>query len=387
MSQKKDRRAKRLEKRDARRAVLREGYHDVLRRTGFDPDALPRDMREFVGSIGGFNPRAIVRLEGGGDDPILDELIEVLSERGDDDVSPLEFLEVIPHCLGTICRHKSRLLVNPFALGDLLRHLEAVWDERFQPIALEAVTRVTRVLRHRSRLDVALYNLKLERMNEDGPGIAITVVRAAAERRDLRIDGLTRPVFRVARREPEGIRRVEWDSMWLGLQGPRRSIPVYVQSHALAHLNERLEDIESEGDRQHLLAGSLDEPVVTKREASGDFLVELRLPDAERLGHLVVSVVGEVAVVRTFLFLTMEGTPECSKLRRMLRLSRADIEYLELNRLRTFAASDLKRDPMLRARFEACGLGQLFGLEPDEPEEVAGVAADVRRYLGINRAG
>ena len=49
--------------------------------------------------------------------------------------------------------------------------------------------------------------------------------------------------------------------------------------------------------------------------------------------------------VRTFLFLTMQGTPEAKCLREKLGLSRSDIEYYKLDHFFTLSHSDLGLDP------------------------------------------
>ena len=60
--------------------------------------------------------------------------------------------------------------------------------------------------------------------------------------------------------------------------------------------------------------------------------------------------------MKTFLFLTMQGTPEARCLRRKLGLSRADIEYFKLDNCFTLACSDLGEDPELkRCRWRSVG--------------------------------
>ena len=89
-------------------------------------------------------------------------------------------------------------------------------------------------------------------------------------------------------------------------------------------------------------------------------------------------------VAITFLFLTMDGTPEGQNLWEKLRLSKRDKQYTGLDRLSTYVLSDMKDDPELAAVFEDCGCAHLFSMTEEEltDRQLRGSAADVRKYLG-----
>ncbi len=99
------------------------------------------------------------------------------------------------------------------------------------------------------------------------------------------------------------------------------------------------------------------------------------------------AILDDKVVVRTFLFLTMDGTPEGARLRSQLRLRRDDKEYLELDTFYAFVHSDLKQDPDLVRVLSECGCGQLFevpmGASVDE--EMKGYAAEVRKFLRMEK--
>ena len=71
--------------------------------------------------------------------------------------------------------------------------------------------------------------------------------------------------------------------------------------------------------------------------------------------------------MKTFLFLTMQGTPEARCLRQKLGLSRKDIEYFKLDNFFTLACSDLGEDPELRRTLGECGCDYL--LDFSDPEQ------------------
>jgi hypothetical protein len=103
------------------------------------------------------------------------------------------------------------------------------------------------------------------------------------------------------------------------------------------------------------------------------------------MGYFSCLRLGETVLIRTFLFLTMQGTPEARLLRKRLRLSRSDIEYNELDDFKTFLLSDIKLDPVLVQLFEECGCGHLFDFRnPELREEIVrkGIAESLRRFLG-----
>ena len=74
------------------------------------------------------------------------------------------------------------------------------------------------------------------------------------------------------------------------------------------------------------------------------------------------SVIDDKVLIRTFLFLTMQGTPESRLLHDRLGARRHEIERLRLDELATFLDTDLADDPELTRIFTDCGCGHLFHL-------------------------
>jgi hypothetical protein len=182
---------------------------------------------------------------------------------------------------------------------------------------------------------------------------------------------------------------VSWDAGNLPGGLPGRQVPVYVQSHALRRLHERVTIPYADPWLEPWLATSLAEPVIVERSGDG-WLVEYRIQNY-RLGYLVVTSAQEhdtrerCVAVRTFKLLTMSGTPEARLLERRLRLSRLDIDWLRLHKLESFTHTDLRTDPVLRQLLEECGFGHLFELaeKQDFAPEQTTLAAEVRKYLRL----
>ena len=173
----------------------------------------------------------------------------------------------------------------------------------------------------------------------------------------------------------------EWEASVLGLSSGER-LPVYVQSHAIDRLCSRLETRSELEFALFALLKSVESPRVVKRPFDVTWL-EARTPLGRKVGYFLVKSVDGVALVKTFLFLTMEGTPESERLYSMLGARRDDIEYLELDKLATFLRPDVVNDKELAKIFGDCGCGQLLDIHDeaysDEPDR--GDAKDIKRYL------
>ncbi len=216
------------------------------------------------------------------------------------------------------------------------------------------------------------------------PAFRLTIQCSEPRQARVEIDGKARPAFQAA--VPwnlKGFRWLECDGAALGLEGGR-SYPVFLQSHALCQLRERLApSLIPEVALQIGLICSLDEPAVA--EARGDgFLIAFQYGGV-RVGYLTARLVGDKLVVTTFLLLTMEGTPEGRLLRQKLRLSRRDIEYERLDRLETFLSPDVLADKELVKVLEASRCGSLLALARDgfPHTAVGGHAEELKRFLCI----
>jgi len=162
----------------------------------------------------------------------------------------------------------------------------------------------------------------------------------------------------------------------------RESLPVYVQSHALHRLSERLDAINKNNQHFHLF-GSLFKPVVRKGR-KGKWLIEYRY-DGLKLGYLVADIVNDMVIIRTFLFITMDATPEGEKLQNTLGLTAVDKKYLSIDRISTFLHTDIIEHPDIKAHFVEAGCEDLFGfdLSAQKPEDQKAVAHFIRAFLTV----
>ena len=161
-----------------------------------------------------------------------------------------------------------------------------------------------------------------------------------------------------------------------------KPLPVYIQEHALNRIFERI-GIDPRGYLYDCIGRSLLLHNVSATNGPA-YLIDFDYY-SKKLGYLVVSNEGDFAVVRSFKFLTMTGTPEFYKLKRELKGSREDFEYLGLDTLATFLNSDISNDPTLREIFTDCGLGHLFDIKHFHFEHTENLIADeIKQYFKLS---
>lgn len=176
----------------------------------------------------------------------------------------------------------------------------------------------------------------------------------------------------------------------LGIKGHFAEIPlpVYIQQHALSRLSERI-GLMGNGLAQQDAIRSLSEGK-TARGRNGQLLVEFSTY-GKKAGYLAVDVIEGVILVRTFLFLTNNSTPEGQMLEEQLGLKKLDKQYLTIDKLQTLVNSDILRDEEICGLFRKAGCGELLELceelktnsipfEKRSGEEMQ-LAFKIRKYL------
>ena len=163
-------------------------------------------------------------------------------------------------------------------------------------------------------------------------------------------------------------------------------LDVYMQDHALKRLNERL-DLFSPGELYYNVGISIEESnVVTlgpDRGLIGYYFY------GYLLGYLLTEVIDGIAVIRTFLFLTNDDTPQGKKLHQLLRSNKLDKSYTGLDQLSTFIYGNLKEDDKLYSLLKEAGCSVLLNLNENLIERAAerAVALDarsIRKYFELN---
>ncbi len=190
----------------------------------------------------------------------------------------------------------------------------------------------------------------------------ITLYSCKSESVSVKINGSSRPAKRLGFAFPEeGPTWIDIKPSVLNIKGPFAGIPlnVYIQSHALQRLSERIDCFETGLVHYNMFLSIKDPEVVFDHQ--NNILIEFRFFDT-KAGYFRVTVVEGMIIIRTFLFITNTGTPEGQKLGKITGLQMLDKKYLAIDKLSTFMDSDIKDNKEVQKIFEKAGCRCLIEL-------------------------
>lgn len=217
----------------------------------------------------------------------------------------------------------------------------------------------------------------------------IRVKQYQVEKKKFSIEGNVRPAFRIG-----------WtfradDFEWLFLLPPQlgikslpedQHIPVYIQDHAIRRIFERIDCIQSNAIISSIY-GSVRDCIVTSDR--GKYIFEFKILDV-KVGYLSAVLIEGNIVIRTFLFLTFNGTPEGKRLEDFIGLKALDTKYLKMDKLSSFMTGKLRENEELRSIFEKADCLHLVELY-DKLDQFSAVHPDhspvemLARYLEKDR--
>ncbi len=206
-----------------------------------------------------------------------------------------------------------------------------------------------------------------------------------ADVRRIKLDGKTRPAYRVGRALTDvGVEWVSIRPIDLGLKGAKSKMPmcVYIQSHALDRLYERIDNVVEPTLQIYLFLSLIDAKLHIMKD--GTKLIEY-YAFGIKMGYLVFEIVDDIILIRTFLFLTNDGTPEGERLKKNNGLEMLGKQYLKIDRMSTFSKTDFKSNEKTAKLFADCGCGHLleqFDKEFPKQNEIYFVNQIVQ-YLGL----
>lgn len=220
-------------------------------------------------------------------------------------------------------------------------------------------------LSHLSSGLCVIKNIKIDEANYSGFGIEIS--EAQTNKRHLTVKGETRIAYQVA--------WVEWKitllgyvpfTQFLSINGEKLGISdkpnleVFIQTHALDRLSERMDDM-NEGVLHINLFISVKETKYC-RTKGGDLLIEYRIFE-EKTGYFLAEIIDGVLLLKTFLFLTNNGTPEGEVLHQNTGLMKEDKKYLKIDKISAFLNSDIATNDRVKQIFIDAGCESLFKVD------------------------
>jgi len=182
------------------------------------------------------------------------------------------------------------------------------------------------------------------------------------ERINLKIDNISRPVIKICHayfRNDFRYLSIKPGVLGLKPEDYPDEISVCIQSHTVLRLKERIDSIHQAYAFLHLVL-SFTKPEYY-RNSEGVFFITYTLWNI-KVGYLVADLHQNILLIRSFLFLTQDGTPEGQKLSNICRLGKLDKEYLALDRLSSFMTSKIRTNPELSALFTAAGCQGLLDI-------------------------
>lgn len=228
-----------------------------------------------------------------------------------------------------------------------------------------------KVLSTLSFLNESLYDFNKGVVQFDADESALSKAGGTNEIRLCRL----KPTFAI--QEVDGVKRTiaalgdapltkgDWNS-WITLTPDQLGItdmedtqpkPLYIQQHALLRYAER--SYAPPGTMPRVIVLCLLSGQQKTVMLKGRLLMECNFV-GHKIGYFVLTFHGDKWLVRTFLFLTNEGTPEGARLKALVGVEKEDKKYLEIDQMGAFLKYDIEHNPRLVQLFEAAGCGSLF---------------------------
>lgn len=182
------------------------------------------------------------------------------------------------------------------------------------------------------------------------------------------INGQKRPAFRLAKPVLSMATPIIWLTVDVSLlgnfyTGNKKTLDVYIQSHALSRLKERLDLLDQEAINYALWENT---HTISQFVSYHGYLLLPFKVFGVKIGYLVANVAEDKLLFRTFLFITHNSSPEGVRLRKLTGLGKEDITYWKIDRLSTFVKLKEEKYPGLIELFCKAGLGKLMELKNKE---------------------
>jgi len=206
------------------------------------------------------------------------------------------------------------------------------------------------------------YETKLAEKGKFGMNNIVEAYLQQSETIRIKINETVRPVIRLGWAKPfEGIDWIMLKPSTLNIKNTLNDEPmkVYIQSHALLRLAERINSIETSMAQYNMYTSFLNAKVCY--DNFHNLMIEYRIFGI-KAGYFRIDIVEKVVVVRTFLFLTQSSTPEGRLLLKNAGLQKLDTNYLAIDKLSSFMSSDISNNENIKKIFENSGCQCLLSL-------------------------
>jgi hypothetical protein len=278
-------------------------------------------------------------------------------------------------------------------LKAVAKEFESYMLEEDNPFTRELARLIHGLLFLTSRPDRHIYSIRMGFFrlysggNMTGLSVCLYVSSQQPVKRQVILEKKKRVAFRVGVPDYPG-ENVAWvtfprNFLLSGFSQKHGQLDLYIQSHALHRFDERTRGLGTDGSLRLSLNHSLEDPAVVEYKDGSGLLAFTH--EEKRFGYFLFTLLDDMLLLRTFLFLTNTGTPEGKKLDKLLGIRKIDKQYLELDTAYAFMNTDLLNSPWLCDLLVEAGCEQLCDIAADTMEDSrkAGYALDAARYLGL----
>ena len=183
------------------------------------------------------------------------------------------------------------------------------------------------------------------------------------QKKKLKVKGKIKTIYQMGKMY--GKRQFEWISVNNDDIEPENSsstkkLNLYIQAHALKRMSERLDILDEYSINFFLWKNTCDEIKTIKHKNT--LLMPVTIYDI-KTGYFVVEPIDDMLIIKTFLFITHNCTPEGDKLKEITGLGKSDISYWKIDRLSTFVNLDEENYPKLMQLFTDAGMKDLAQLK------------------------
>lgn len=168
--------------------------------------------------------------------------------------------------------------------------------------------------------------------------------------------------------------KVKYNSIFTNSKDERK-LNLYIQSHALNRMKERL-DLHSPGNRNNDLINALND-----REAiqlGNHNYIKFRDSNGMHLGYLPFIIIDDNLYILSFIPLCSPNVPEGKALCEVLSMTKDDLIFLGMDKMSFYKCTDFDAIPRLKEALIASGIWHLTEFEPEE---------DIKMTLSVKSPG
>lgn len=252
---------------------------------------------------------------------------------------------------------------NFSGIQQMVSEMQPIFDELYSEESLaEKLEYVCSILTMcLSEIDKKYYYVECDIAGKDPKVFKFTYRIGAVPSQLIHVpfDGLYRPAFQLGWLAGKQYFPITLTAEQLALNPEQYPDPllVYIQSHALVRLKERIDVFDVNYYTTTTLTSLLDPEII--KTGKNSYLIAYKL-HRNKVGYFKSDLIDGNIIIRTFLLLTNCGTPEELKLRQLTGLSKADYDFLNLGKLSTLVNADFHKNEQTIKLLEEAGFKSIL---------------------------